>query len=249
MTEDLTCLNWGCLSNLGSVLCVYMQSLGAWLSGGIVSGSKSCAQFQMFIIQCSRMELIVLIWFMLGEYFDHSTDLEICHDRCQMILGTIGIYNHVTWHVAIFVCIMGLTYLPLDKMAAISQMIFSYAFSWMQSFVFWLKFNWTLFPKGLVNNIPVLVQIMAWHRIGNRLLSEPMLTRFTDINMQHLGETSLKFSVMAVTWGCCFLNTLCYLCGILDQNKMTAILQITFSNAFPPVKYLYFTKIFYNLVL
>ena len=34
-----------------------------------------------------------------------------------------------------------LTHLPLGKMAAISQTIFSDAFSWMKSFVFWLKFQ------------------------------------------------------------------------------------------------------------
>ena len=34
---------------------------------------------------------------------------------------------------------------PLDKMAAISQKIFSDAFLWMKSFVFWFKFHWSLF--------------------------------------------------------------------------------------------------------
>ena len=33
---------------------------------------------------------------------------------------------------------------PLVKMAAISKTIFSHAFSWMKSFVFWLKFQWAL---------------------------------------------------------------------------------------------------------
>ena len=36
-----------------------------------------------------------------------------------------------------------LTLLPLDKMAAISQMIFSDVFSWMKSLVFWLTFQWS----------------------------------------------------------------------------------------------------------
>ena len=36
---------------------------------------------------------------------------------------------------------------PLDKMADISQTILSGAFSWMKSFVFWLKFHWSLFLK------------------------------------------------------------------------------------------------------
>ena len=30
-------------------------------------------------------------------------------------------------------------------------------------------------PKGPMNNIPALVQIMAWHRPGDKPLSEPML--------------------------------------------------------------------------
>ena len=40
-------------------------------------------------------------------------------------------------------------------------------------------------PKGQINNIPALVYIMAWHQIGDKSLSEPMLTRFTDAYMQH----------------------------------------------------------------
>ena len=39
------------------------------------------------------------------------------------------------------------THLPLDKMAAIWQTIFLDAFSWMKSFVFWLKFHLGLFPR------------------------------------------------------------------------------------------------------
>ena len=30
-------------------------------------------------------------------------------------------------------------------------------------------------PQGQISNIPVLVQIMAWRRTGNKLLSEPMV--------------------------------------------------------------------------
>ena len=38
-----------------------------------------------------------------------------------------------------------LTHLSLDKMSAVSQTIFSDAFSWMKIFVFWLRFHWILF--------------------------------------------------------------------------------------------------------
>ena len=34
---------------------------------------------------------------------------------------------------------------PLDKLPAISQTIFSYAFSWMKNVLFWLKFHWSFF--------------------------------------------------------------------------------------------------------
>ena len=53
------------------------------------------------------------------------------------------------YHTMMYVCQteFDLTNLPMDKMAAISQTIFSDAFSWMKSFVFWLKFHWSLFPS------------------------------------------------------------------------------------------------------
>ena len=49
-----------------------------------------------------------------------------------------------------------------------------------------LKFD----PKGQINNIVVLVQIMAWPWIGNKPLSEPMMTWFNDTYMRHKGEMS-----------------------------------------------------------
>ena len=36
-------------------------------------------------------------------------------------------------------------------------------------------------PKGSINNILALVQIMAWRRPGDKPLSRPMLTQFTDV--------------------------------------------------------------------
>ena len=38
-----------------------------------------------------------------------------------------------------------LSHLLLDKMASVSQTIFSDAFSWMKIFVFWLKYHWSVF--------------------------------------------------------------------------------------------------------
>ena len=39
-----------------------------------------------------------------------------------------------------------------------------------------------LVPKGPINNLPALVQVMTWRRPGNKPLCEPMMLNFlTDI--------------------------------------------------------------------
>ena len=40
-----------------------------------------------------------------------------------------------------------------------------------------IKISLKFVPKGLINNIPALVQIMAWRRPGDKPLSEPMIVR------------------------------------------------------------------------
>ena len=60
-----------------------------------------------------------------------------------------------------------LTHWGRDKMADISQTTLSSAFSWMKMLEFRLKFHWSLFLRS-INNIPALVQIMAWRRSGDK---------------------------------------------------------------------------------
>ena len=38
-----------------------------------------------------------------------------------------------------------------------------------------IKISLKFVPMGPINNIPALVQIMAWRRLGDKPLSEPML--------------------------------------------------------------------------
>ena len=65
-----------------------------------------------------------------------------------------------------------LTHWGRDKMAAIFQTTFSNAlFEWKYRIKISLKFV----PKGPIDNIPALVQIMAWRRPGDKPLSEPMM--------------------------------------------------------------------------
>ena len=78
-----------------------------------------------------------------------------------------------------------LTHLPLDKIASVSQTIFSNAFSWMKNFVFFVLISLKFVPKGPIDNKSVLVKVMAWRRIGDKPLCETMFTRFSDAYMRH----------------------------------------------------------------
>ena len=68
-----------------------------------------------------------------------------------------------------------LTHLGWNKMATILQTTFSNAFSCMKWYEFQLRFHWSLFPRVQLNNIPALVQTMAWCPPGNKPLSEPLM--------------------------------------------------------------------------
>ena len=75
--------------------------------------------------------------------------------------------------------------ISLVKMAAISQMIFSNVFLWNEKFCIFIKISLKFVSKGPIENNPASIQIMAWCLIGNKPLSEPMLTWFTDAYIQH----------------------------------------------------------------
>ena len=69
----------------------------------------------------------------------------------------------------------GLTHWGWDKMSTIFQATFSNAFSWMKMYKFLLRFSLKFVPRGTINKIPALVQIMVWRRPGDKPLSEPMV--------------------------------------------------------------------------
>ena len=62
-------------------------------------------------------------------------------------------------------------------MDAISQTTSSSAFSWIEILNCDWNFIKVFVPKGRINNIQALVQIMAWRRSGDKPLSEPMMVR------------------------------------------------------------------------
>ena len=76
-----------------------------------------------------------------------------------------------------------------DKMDAIWQTTLSNPFSWMKIFEFPLK---KFVPKVPINSIPLLFQIMAWRRPGDKPLSEPMMVCL----LTHICVTRLNQSVI-----------------------------------------------------
>ena len=48
---------------------------------------------------------------------------------------------------------------------------------------------------SLVHNKPALVQVMAWGRMGDKSLPEPMMAEFTDTYIRRYGEMSQKLSM------------------------------------------------------
>ena len=52
-------------------------------------------------------------------------------------------------------------------------------------------------PKGPIDNIPALVQIMAWRRLGDKPLSEPMIVRLpTHIASLDLNELNEVYPIL-----------------------------------------------------
>ena len=54
-----------------------------------------------------------------------------------------------------------------------------------EKFCILVRISLKIVLKGPIDNNPALVQITAWRRIGDKPLSEPMLTWFTDAYMRH----------------------------------------------------------------
>ena len=46
--------------------------------------------------------------------------------------------------------------------------------------------------KGPIDNKSSLVQVMAWHQIGDKPLHDPMMSQFNDAYMRHLAPVPLS---------------------------------------------------------
>ena len=77
------------------------------------------------------------------------------------------------------------THLPLYKMAAIlADDIFKHNF-FNENIRIYIHISLKFVPASLIDNTSALVQVMAWRRVGDKPLPEPMITQFTDAYMRH----------------------------------------------------------------
>ena len=81
----------------------------------------------------------------------------------------------------------------MDKMAAIlADDIFQCIFLNEDDKIL-IQISLKLIPRSPIDNKPALVRVMAWHWIGDKPLSEPMLTQFTNVYMWHpIGGDKMK---------------------------------------------------------
>ena len=107
------------------------------------------------------------------------------------------------------------------KMDGISQTTFSDAFSRMKNMWISLKIPLKFVPKGPINNIPALVQIMGWRRTGDKPLSEPMMVRLpthicvTRPQWVNFHQMNAKWSLLIQHHKLCWLLILIY-CNIFN---------------------------------
>ena len=82
--------------------------------------------------------------------------------------------------------------LPLKKWPSFWQTTFSNGFAGIKMVEFRVKFV----PRCPIDNAPALVKVIAWRRLGDRSLSEPMLTQSTDAYMRHANRKIIDLPKM-----------------------------------------------------
>ena len=87
--------------------------------------------------------------------------------------------------LSVFSFFTSLTCLPWTKWPPFRRRYLQMHFREWKVYCILIKFSLKFVPKCLIDNNPALVQIMAWRRIGDKPLSEPMLTWSTEAYMRH----------------------------------------------------------------
>ena len=138
-------------------LCAYMRHHGLWEAHESLHVT-SLTSGDAYMSQWSGSLLV-------RQWLDTRTARSLYFNQCWLI---------VNWNLA-YKLVWNFNY----KMATISQTIVTNTFSWTNSFVFRFEFHWIEFLR-VKSTI-----FQHWLIIGDKPLSEPMLTRFTDAYTRH----------------------------------------------------------------
>ena len=117
--------------------------------------------------------LLIIDWSVIqgqSAWIQIDTAFVVCHDTCLWHCDLYIIGHRTTdmsWRTYVVVKqIQSNQHQGQDKMATILQMTISNSFSCTKTVVLWFKLHWNLClrapAKGIINNKPTLVQIMAW---------------------------------------------------------------------------------------
>ena len=186
--RDLTVsLKWNCMNDLFSLsyatrthVCVgktppydftNTQEIFGWCSTWCYSLCTDKVQTYIDKIQLDHLVLMLLMMY-LKIYLVHTWKFQWSCTCClcfKLVLFLSRRYINLS--------------LPWKKWSPFRRWYFRCIFV-KEKFCILIKISLKFVPKGWIDN-PKLVQIMVWCRIGDKPLSEPMLTRFTDTFMQH----------------------------------------------------------------
>ena len=125
--------------------------------------------FPVNMLQCSKFALYSTYCF--GLYW---SILQICIFQCDLIWIWVNVrLSHYQWSDSKNIIN---TLRPRQNGCHLPNDIFKWIF--LNENV-WISINISLrfVPRGPINNIPILVQVMAWRRPGDKPLSEPMMVR------------------------------------------------------------------------
>ena len=132
----------------------------------------------------SGCQFLVIIGIDYGPFFNQ-------HHAIIWING-MSYIDH--WQMSFVVCIALRTRQNYCNFSDVFKCISLSENKWIQ-----MKFSLKFVPKGTIDNIPALVQIMAWHQPGHKPLSEPMMVSllllYAPLSLNELNKYNLIFFI------------------------------------------------------
>ena len=122
--------------------------------------------FEQTIGLLAMLEALILMW-------DFSSALR---RGCDSVVNWVIIGSHQSYVFLVLITTLGPTQNGRRHFADdFFRCIFFNEIVWIS-----IKTSLRFVPKGPINNIPALVQIMPWRGTGDKPLSEPMMIQFND---------------------------------------------------------------------